>query len=433
MRAVMTGPSLERDIVVLFSDGEESGFDGSHLFVDEHPLAREVAVVLNFDARGNSGPTIMFETSDQNGWLIDQYRRAAVRPVATSLSMDIYKIMPNNTDMSVFKQAGMAGLNFAFSSGIACYHSPEDTPGNLDARTLQHQGENALAMTRHFGRLDLDSPRDDDVIYTSILSRFVVAYSKVWALPLALIATGLYVVVATLSVQTNLIEQGDLFAGAGVLLAAMCASLLAVGFLAVMGVFCSLFFALTSPIEIPWQKYDISIMTGFALVTTTITLALERWSGRDRPFVGLCLGALGLWLVLALATALWLPGASYLFVWPTLAGLLGVGVRVQWRPRREWAWLTTALCSIPSLLLLPPLIRMTFDGLGLGMTAPIMILVVLFVGTVLPLFEPLIAPEGHDWRPSIGSRTAPGGLRSCLTSAVAALQTSASSPTGKKP
>ena len=296
MRAVMAGPPLDRDIVVLFTDGEENGFDGSRLFVDEHPWAKEISTVLNFDARGNSGPSIMFETSDHNGWLIDQYERAAVRPVATSLSMDIYKIMPNNTDMSIFKKAGMAGLNFAFSSGIAYYHSPEDTPGNLDARTLQHQGENALAMTRHFGRLDLDSPRDDDVIYTSILGRFVVSYTKVWALPLALIAAGLYVVVATLSVQTKLIQQGDIIAGAGVLLGAMCVSLLAVGFLAVLGVLCSFFFALMSPIQIPWQKYDVSIMTGFALVTTTITLALERWSGRDRPFVGLCLGAFGLWL-----------------------------------------------------------------------------------------------------------------------------------------
>ena len=74
LRALKTGSPLERDIIVLFADGEENGLDGSRLFVDEHPWAKEVGVVLNFDARGNSGPSIMFETSDGNGWLIDQYR-----------------------------------------------------------------------------------------------------------------------------------------------------------------------------------------------------------------------------------------------------------------------------------------------------------------------------------------------------------------------
>ena len=85
--------------------------------------------------------------------------------------MDVYQILPNDTDLTVFKQAGMGGLNFAFGAGLAYYHTPEDTPENLDQRTLQHQGENALATARHLGRLDLDDTKQEDVIYTSILSR----------------------------------------------------------------------------------------------------------------------------------------------------------------------------------------------------------------------------------------------------------------------
>ena len=142
LRALKSGPPLERDLIVLLTDGEECGFDGSRLFVDEHPWAKEVGIVLNFDARGNSGPSIMFETSDGNGWLISHYGQAVLEPLATSLSMDVYKILPNDTDLSVFKRAGMGGLNFAFGSGLAYYHTPEDTPENLDQRTLQHQGEN---------------------------------------------------------------------------------------------------------------------------------------------------------------------------------------------------------------------------------------------------------------------------------------------------
>ena len=158
LRALKAGTPLDRDVIALFDDGEEVGLLGSQLFVDEHPWAKDVGVVLNFDARGNSGPSILFETSEGNGWLVEQFARAAPHPLATSASMDIYRIMPNSTDLTTFKAAGMGGLNFAFIGGLADYHSPADTPGNLDRRTLQHQGENALAMARRMGGLDLENP-----------------------------------------------------------------------------------------------------------------------------------------------------------------------------------------------------------------------------------------------------------------------------------
>jgi Peptidase family M28 len=410
LRALKAGPLLERDVVVLFDDGEENGFHGSRLFVDEHPWAKEIGVVLNFDARGNSGPSIMFETSEGNGWLVNQFAQAAPHPLATSLSMDIYKIMPNNTDMTVFKQAGMGGLNFAFSAGIAYYHTPEDTPTNLDPRTLQHQGENALAMTRWLGRLDLDNPKRDDVIYTSILSRVVVSYAKVWVLPLALAATGLFLIVAAISVRTGLMRLADLAAAASVLFAAIWVSLLAVGILFLVGMFWTVLRDLfTTGAAIPWQQYDVAIMTVCALLTATATLALERLSGYHRPLIALCMGALFWWLVLSLATALWLPGASYLFVWPTLAGLLGLFIKVHLRHEAVLAWVVTLFCSIPSLLLLPPLIRTTFDGLSLAMTVPIMILVVMFTGTTLPILGPLIADEMRPWQGShVSAHRQPG-------------------------
>ena len=77
LRALKAGPPLDRDVIALLTDGEESGCLGARVFVTEHPWADEVGIVLNFDARGNSGPSIMFETSDGNGWLI---RNCTARP-----------------------------------------------------------------------------------------------------------------------------------------------------------------------------------------------------------------------------------------------------------------------------------------------------------------------------------------------------------------
>ena len=118
LRAIKAGPSLDRDVIALLDDGEERGLQGSKLFVAEHPWASDVGVVLNFDARGSSGPSFMFETSAGNGWLIRQFALASPRPLAISVSMDVYPILGNDTDLTSFKRAGVAGLNFAFIGGV---------------------------------------------------------------------------------------------------------------------------------------------------------------------------------------------------------------------------------------------------------------------------------------------------------------------------
>src|SRR5215213_2939457 len=70
------------DVIFLFTDGEENGLLGAQAFVNEHRWAKEIGLVLNFEARGNSGPSIMFETSDENAWLIREFAKAAPHPVA---------------------------------------------------------------------------------------------------------------------------------------------------------------------------------------------------------------------------------------------------------------------------------------------------------------------------------------------------------------
>jgi hypothetical protein len=392
LRALKAGPPLERDVIALFPDGEESGLHGSRLFVDEHPWAKDVAVVLNFDARGNSGPSIMFETSDANGWLIRQLAQAVPQPLATSLSMDVYKILPNDTDLSVFKRAGMGGLNFAFGAGLAYYHTPEDTPENLDQSTLQHQGENALATARHLGGLDLNDTKEEDVIYTSILSRIVLSHPKSWIVPLALLALAIFLALVINSVGSGEFGYAHLASGALVIFLGIAVSLLAIGALFLLAICWSSLREASGAAPILWFKYDVTIMTACALLTALVTAAITSILASRRPARALILGAFSWWLALSLATAFWLPGASYLFVWPTLGGLLGMCVSTRFSPGSLIGWVATFFGSMPALLLVSPLIRTTFDGLSLGMTAPIMVLVALYTGALMPLWGPLFLP-----------------------------------------
>ena len=125
LRAIRAGQPLQNDLLLLLTDGEETGLLGAAGFVADHPeLARQVALAINLEARGSSGPALMFETSDQNGWLVPEFGRAAPYPVASSLMYSFYKLMPNDTDLTELKKTGVAALNFAFTEKVRNYHSP---------------------------------------------------------------------------------------------------------------------------------------------------------------------------------------------------------------------------------------------------------------------------------------------------------------------
>jgi hypothetical protein len=95
------------------------GLLGAEAFVAEHDRARDVAIAISLEARGTSGPSIMFETSRNNRWLIREFARAVPRPVANSLTHDVYRRLPNDADATVFRRAGMDVLNFAFIGELA--------------------------------------------------------------------------------------------------------------------------------------------------------------------------------------------------------------------------------------------------------------------------------------------------------------------------
>ena len=110
-------------MIALFTDGEEAGLLGATAFVDD-PHWRDVAgVVINVEARGSNGQSFLFQTSPGDAGLIDLYARNAPRPATSSLYGEIYKILPNDTDLTPFLKAGLTGYNFAFVGEVAHYHT----------------------------------------------------------------------------------------------------------------------------------------------------------------------------------------------------------------------------------------------------------------------------------------------------------------------
>ncbi|MDZ7682110.1 MAG: M20/M25/M40 family metallo-hydrolase [Fodinibius sp.] len=156
---------LKNNVLILITDGEERGLLGAELFVDQFKQLDQIDLVLNFEARGTSGPSMMFETSSPNANLIPHFAKATPHPVANSLMYTVYKLLPNDTDMSVTKRAGLKGLNFAFTKDYLNYHTMQDRPENLSLASLQHQGTNLLGNIRHFGNISFSLDSSSEYVY----------------------------------------------------------------------------------------------------------------------------------------------------------------------------------------------------------------------------------------------------------------------------
>jgi len=166
---------------------------------------------------------VLVETSDGNGRLIDEFARAAPHPIATSLAVDVYKMLPNDGDFTILRAAGKQGLYFAFFKGLRFYHSDHDTVENLDERTVQHFGSYCLALARHFGNLKLDELQAPDAVFFNLIGTILVTYPLSWVRPLTGGIVILFLLVFALGVKRRRLT----LAGMGGGLAAFILSLVA--------------------------------------------------------------------------------------------------------------------------------------------------------------------------------------------------------------
>src|SRR4029453_11941569 len=98
--------------MLLFNEGEELGLVGARAFLAD-PLSRNVDSLINLEARGVRGPVNMFETSRPNAAPIAVFAEAVKRPTANSMATDVYRLMPNYTDVKSFPARGWRPLHLS--------------------------------------------------------------------------------------------------------------------------------------------------------------------------------------------------------------------------------------------------------------------------------------------------------------------------------
>ena len=400
-RAIKAGPALRNDLIVLLTDAEEHGLLGAQAFVEQHPWARDVRMVLDFEARGTSGASQMFETSAGNGAVVAEWASLAPKPAGSSLTYEVYKRLPNDTDFSMFKKLGTAGLNFAFIGNWERYHTPHDSPGNLDQGSLQHEGDAAVVLARRFGALDLAALQSRDAVYFSLpLVGVAPRYSILLALPLAVGAAALFILAFVIARR----RRGTSIGGTVLAVIVYAVFVAGAGFLGWR------FGRLAGLLHARWLPEGNVLMSGPYAATlvgaiATVWLALYALLRKKFNAHSIAFAALFMFVIGTLAASWFVVGASFVLLWPLGGGVLAaMALRAGWDvpagagPVRA---LVIGLMAAPVILIVWPLVYMLFGAMGLAREsgAAIGVLTALGLGALAVQVE--VIAQGRRWWPAL--------------------------------
>jgi hypothetical protein len=377
-----TKTSHKNDIIILFTDAEELGLNGAALFVTQHKWAKEVGFVLNFEARGSSGPSYMLmETNDGNSKMVDAFKAGNVNyPVSNSLMYSIYKMLPNDTDLTVFREQGkIQGYNFAFIDSHFNYHTAQDSYHNLDPKTLAHQGTYLFPLLKYFSNADLaDFNSANDDIYFNIPFSFV-SYPFSWIIPMLIIAFGLFFIFVFVGLGKRAIRLDEIIKG----FVPFLGSLVTAGLITYAG---------WTILKSVYPQYN-DILQGFtynghdyvfAFISLTLVICFLFYqnNGKRNPEMSQMIAPLFIWLLINVGIAFKLQGAGFLVI-PVFAGTFMLGFYVL---TQKSGWILNCLLAIPTLIIIVPFIYMFPIGLGLKILVGSSILTVLAFTLLLPIF-----------------------------------------------
>ncbi|WP_047246611.1 M28 family peptidase [Maribacter thermophilus] len=372
----------KNDIIILISDAEELGLNGADLFVKEHPWTKDVGLVLNFEARGSGGPGIMLlETNRGNNNLIKEFIKADPEyPVANSLAYSIYKLLPNDTDLTVFREnADIDGFNFAFIDDHFDYHTAHDTYERLDRNTLAHQGSYLVALLDHFSNIDLSTVRSlKDSVYFNIPFFKLISYPFEWIWPMLLLGCVVFLLLLVLGFNKNVLNGKDILKGFLPLLT----SLLING---IVG-----YFAWSALKSLYPQYADIlhgftynghAYILAFVFFSVSVSFyAYHKFQIVKTP--NLLVAPLFIWLVICTLLCLYLDGAAF-FIIPVYGALAAFYIVINQKNPNGFLLLFLAL---PAIFIFAPLIQLFPIALGLKMMVASTVFTTLTFYLLLPLF-----------------------------------------------
>jgi len=407
-RAIVAGPALRNDVILVFADGEEEGMLGAAAFNQQHAWADDVRLAINFEGAGGDGPALLYATSQHDHWLVSEFLDAAPYPSASSLMtgiVDLYGAGRLDCDLGEYTDHGSAGLGFVVLGDTPVYHTIRDNPDEIDHGSLQQEGANTLAAVRHFGNLDLsDIDERSDSVFFNVWSGVVVHYPVYGAIAVAAFTTAIIGLLLVTGLRTSRLTRRGLLAGSLVyLLGTLGAVIIAVLLWAVIHTTNSDYqVMLVGNYQSGYFVVALAVAT-VAVVATLYTL-FDRRIRRDNQVAGALLGGLlPLWF-----STLLVPSMSYLVAWPLLFAtvpMLWSFFAGRWAEKPWLRMAALAIAAIPAMVILPGTLHAMLglvnrlEGLS-GM--PLLGVLMLFVAPLAGLFVPhlhFVAGPADSTRP----------------------------------
>lgn len=348
-------------VTFLITDGEEAGLLGAEAYV---AAGGKASLVINVENRGTRGLSNMFETSRGNRWLISHLSDALPLPIASSVFYAIYDLLPNDTDLTIFKRAGMPSINFAAIQGVHWYHTPFDDLAHASPRTLQHHGDNLLGSLRAFGNADLTQRTDDNATYFDILGFTLIHWPERVTLILAILSL-VVLVVAARREPARQVAIGI----AATFVAILLAVLLGFGIA---------WIARLRAQEVNWIARPLATIAAMWLTGFAATLFAFSWK-RESPRATVA-GVIIVWHALGIGLALALPGAAYLFVVPAIVATICIAARAN-------ALVTGAIAATAAATFFYPMGTLLYEALG----APLMLVIAVLIAISATFFAPVLA------------------------------------------
>jgi len=379
---------LQNSIYVLFTDAEEVGLDGARMFAQESDIMANVGFVINLEARGIQGAAYMFETSANNETIIDFYHNADL-PVSYSIATAVYRVMPNLTDFTEFLDIDKQGVNFAVLDSLYYYHTPRDNYTNINLSSIQHYGAQVLPLVEEFTS---DSVYSDvnyfvgaqDQVFFTLFPNVFVSYTDAFARIFQLLLFAIEIALLVYLILKKEIRGVSVIKNTGWIF-------LSIVVFGVVYLYLSKLIAWIG--KTPWNLTYVR-MEGSELPTLILMIVgvvgydllyrkLVKSETERKAFI---IAAILINIVLANLTGWTLSGASFLFLIPSLMGLL-VLILETFVKKPLVYWISSSVAILIMLLVLIPLLYSLFMALTVGGLAALVAIMIFYLILLVPLFE----------------------------------------------
>ena len=374
---------IDNTVYFIISDGEEEGLLGASALINNKEIFNSSTLVVNFDARGNKGVPMMYETAENDYELMRMVRRTVDNLVAYSLGNDIYKFIPNWTDYTIYKEKNIQGCNFATLMGMDAYHNMNDSFENANQYTMEEYVNYATRLTARLAYLS--SSRLNEIlncktngVYFTIAKNHTIVYSEYVAYAMFIFS----ILCAGFSIyyfkKHKNVSFKKMLKGFGVILLNT-VLVSALGYLLVRVFYFIKHYEVLYGVyvfEYRWSKY---VMVALLIMAAFIHIALAGKLARKYGTNNICFGILFLQTFLGVVLFVLLGGSSYLFVIPAVCKYISFIPKLynmKWN--RLMHYIFIVLWIVPDILVMGPAMYLLFHLYTVGV-APVIILVASFL------------------------------------------------------